>query len=123
MISLRLDYIELPAPDLEATKAFYADAFGWTFVDYGPAYAACDTGTVEIALNAQGTPAPLQTTGAEDGNGPLVLFRTDDIAAAQDVVVGAGGEIVSPDYAYPGGRRLHVRDPSGNVVGIYQPST
>ncbi len=120
MTSLRLDYIELPAPALVATKAFYADAFGWSFVDYGPTYAACTADGVEVGLNASGTPAPAQEPGAEDGNGPLVLFQTDDIGAAQDIVVGAGGEIVSPVYPYPGGQRLHVRDPSGNVVGIYQ---
>jgi predicted enzyme related to lactoylglutathione lyase len=33
------DYIELAAPDLAAAKSFYADAFGWTFTDYGPDYA------------------------------------------------------------------------------------
>ena len=33
-----IDYIELAAPDLAASKAFYAAAFGWTFTDYGPAY-------------------------------------------------------------------------------------
>lgn len=34
-----LDYVELTVPDLAAAKAFYATAFGWTFVDSGPAYA------------------------------------------------------------------------------------
>ncbi len=32
------DYVELAAPDLTAAKAFYAEAFGWEFTDYGPAY-------------------------------------------------------------------------------------
>ena len=36
----KLDYLELPATDLAQTKDFYTKAFGWTFVDYGPAYAA-----------------------------------------------------------------------------------
>ncbi len=36
----RIDYIELPATDIPATKAFYAAAFGWTFTDYGPDYVA-----------------------------------------------------------------------------------
>jgi len=31
-----IDYIELPARDIEAAKAFYSSAFGWNFVDYGP---------------------------------------------------------------------------------------
>ena len=30
------------------------------------------------------------------------------------------GEVVSPPYGYPGGRRFHFRDPSGNVLGVYR---
>ena len=40
----KLDYLEMPGGDLPATKAFYANAFGWRFVDYGPDYAAFDEG-------------------------------------------------------------------------------
>ena len=29
----KLDYLELPATDLAAHKAFYAQAFGWSFQD------------------------------------------------------------------------------------------
>ena len=36
----KIDYVEFPAGDLTAVKAFYATAFGWGFTDYGPAYAA-----------------------------------------------------------------------------------
>ena len=34
-----IDYVELPAPDLPAARAFYEQAFGWQFNEYGPAYA------------------------------------------------------------------------------------
>ena len=37
---LKIDYNELPVTDMDAAKAFYANAFGWTFEDYGPGYAA-----------------------------------------------------------------------------------
>ena len=36
----KLDYVEFPARDIAATKAFFAAAFGWRFEDYGPDYAA-----------------------------------------------------------------------------------
>ena len=29
----RIDYIELPATDVAATRRFYAEAFGWDFTD------------------------------------------------------------------------------------------
>lgn len=32
----KISYVELPARDIGATKAFYSAAFGWSFVDYGP---------------------------------------------------------------------------------------
>ncbi len=34
----KINYVELPAKDLEATKAFFQAVFGWSFVDYGPEY-------------------------------------------------------------------------------------
>lgn len=40
----KIDYIEFPGGDLPATKGFHAQAFGWTFTDYGPGYAAFDNG-------------------------------------------------------------------------------
>jgi len=36
----KMNYVEFPAKDLAATKAFFAAVFGWTFTDYGPAYTA-----------------------------------------------------------------------------------
>ncbi len=35
-----INYVELPATNLEATKAFFEAVFGWSFVDYGPDYTA-----------------------------------------------------------------------------------
>ena len=36
----KINYVELPAKDLSATKAFFQSVFGWSFVDYGPEYTA-----------------------------------------------------------------------------------
>ncbi len=38
----KINYIEIPSRDLEATKRFFGDAFGWSFVDYGPEYVAIE---------------------------------------------------------------------------------
>ena len=43
-----IDYVELPGTNLGEIKRFYAAAFGWRFVDYGPAYVAGDS--VQSAL-------------------------------------------------------------------------
>jgi predicted enzyme related to lactoylglutathione lyase len=34
-----IDYVEITVTDIQAAKDFYASAFGWSLVDYGPDYA------------------------------------------------------------------------------------
>jgi len=36
----KINYVEFPAKNIEAAKAFFNSAFGWSFVDYGPEYSA-----------------------------------------------------------------------------------
>lgn len=109
-----LDYVELTVTDLPAAKAFYGDAFGWSFVDYGPAYAgiAAPSGGGEVGgLLAAEEPRP--------AGGPLVLLYSDDLDATAEAITAAGGAILQPAYAFPGGRRLHFQDPSGNELGVW----
>ena len=120
MTAPQIDYLEVPATDLLATKAFYTTAFSWSWVDYGPGYAASGDAGIEFALNTEATVAPTPDTGSENGIGPLVLFSTKDLAATEAAVTTAGGTITSPPYEYPGGHRFHFADPSGNVLGVYQ---
>jgi len=117
---MELDYIELPAVDVAVTKTFYADVFGWDWTDYGPGYACCESTVPQVALSASAAVAPAHDAGAQDAIGPFVLLSTADIVDAQSRVTAAGGSIVSAPYDYPGGRRFHFADPSGNILGIYQ---
>ena len=39
-ISDKINYVEFPAKDIEATKFFFVEVFGWSFEDYGPEHAA-----------------------------------------------------------------------------------
>ena len=36
----KINYVEFPAKDMQATKAFFTEVFGWSFEDYGPEYTA-----------------------------------------------------------------------------------
>ena len=103
----RLNYVELPVADIREAKAFYEAAFGWSLTGFGPTYAATMTGDTDIGL--QGDPA-------EATKAPLPVIEVDDLEAALDAVTAAGGEIVRPIFAFPGGRRFQFRDPSGNEV-------
>ena len=40
----KIDYIEIPARDVAASKKFFADLFGWEFTDYGPDYTSFSDG-------------------------------------------------------------------------------
>ncbi|MCQ3807448.1 MAG: VOC family protein [Acidimicrobiaceae bacterium] len=118
---MQIDYVELPAPAFEDSKRFYSRVFGWEWTQYGPAYAACEGGSVEVGLNGGAVPAPAHAQGAEDSVGPLALLSCDDLGAKEADIAAAGGVIVSQIYPYPGGRRFHFSDPSGNILGVYQP--
>ena len=111
-----IDYVELNVTDLEATRAFYATVFGWQFNDYGPTYAGIrgPHGEDEVGgLNAAAEPDP---------GGPLVLLYSEDLDATVAGVEAAGGRIVTPPYDFPGGRRFHFADPSGNELGVWASS-
>jgi predicted enzyme related to lactoylglutathione lyase len=108
-----ISYVELKVSDLPAARAFYESAFGWQFNDYGPTYAGIRSpdGQGEVGgLNAETKPVR---------GGPLVLLYSDDLEATVSAVESAGGEVVSGPYDYPGGRRFHFTDPSGNELGVF----
>ena len=107
----RLNYVELPVTDVAAATAFYEAAFGWSLTGFGPTYAATLTGDTDIGL--QGDAA--EATGA-----PLPVIDVPSLEAAQAAVVAAGGRIVRPIFAFPGGRRFHFLDPSGNEIAAVE---
>ena len=108
----KIDYVEMPGGGLPATKAFYAQAFGWSFTDYGPDYAAfnegLDGGFYSDAEEAQ-----------EVVNHPLVILYAHDLEAMAAKVEAAGAGIVRPIFTFPGGRRFHFKDPAGNEVAVW----
>jgi predicted enzyme related to lactoylglutathione lyase len=104
-------YLELPAHDLAACKSFYEAAFGWSFQDYGPSYAAFSYSGLDGGFNAD---------PAERPAAPLAVIATPDIKAMVEVVVKAGGRITMPTFSFPGGRRFHFADPSGNELAVMQ---
>lgn len=111
MADARIDYVELPSATAhELTRAFYSKAFGWSFTDYGPTYAATTNGTTDVGL--QGDPADALST-------VLAVVRVDDLEACFDAVVNAGGTIAKPIFAFPGGRRFHFIDPSGSELAVW----
>jgi predicted enzyme related to lactoylglutathione lyase len=110
-----LDYVELVVIDLSAAKTFFSAAFGWTFNDYGPGYA----GIVSPKGDGSEVGGLLLAEEARPAGGPLVLLYSNDLDATMSGIVAAGGTILQEPYGFPGGRRLHFADPSGNELGVW----
>ncbi|PRX45001.1 hypothetical protein B0I33_110100 [Prauserella shujinwangii] len=110
------DYVELAVTDFAAAKAFYGSAFGWTFTDYGDGLAYVGfRGRGDAAHEAGG----FRRTDHVTTGGPLVLLYSADLDASVRAVRAAGGMVVQEPFAFPGGRRFHFRDPSGNELGVW----
>lgn len=106
-----IDYVEFAVRDLAAAKRFYTAAFGWQFNDYSPDYA----GIQGVDREAGG----LLQTDEPRTTGPLVIVYSDDLEASVEAVKSAGGTILKDPYAFPGGRRFHFADPSGNELAVW----
>ncbi len=104
----KLDYLEMQAAGgtLDSVKSFYSAAFRWSFTDYGPSYSAFEEG-LDGGFQSDSPAKPLP-----------VLFSTD-LERALKAVEEAGGKIVRPIYAFPGGRRFHFTDPAGNELAVW----
>ena len=49
----------------------------------------------------------------------LVVFYSADLENTQKKVVEAGGAIIKPIFSFPGGRRFHFTEPSGNEFAVW----
>jgi len=106
-------YLELPSDNVAVSKQFYQSLFGWSFRDFGPDYAEFSNSGVTGGLNG---------SGPKEGRSksPLAVIDTDDLEAMEQRVVAAGGTITLPIFAFPGGRRFHFVDPTGNELAVMQ---
>ena len=105
-----LNYVEMPVSSSGEAARFYGDAFGWTFTEYGPDYAAYEEGPCQLGLHAGELARPAQI---------LPVIEVEDLEAARDAVVAAGGKICRDIFAFPGGRRFHFTDPDGLELAVY----
>ena len=106
----RIDYIEFPASDIAATKRFYEQVFRWKFEDYGPEYASFMDGRLAGGF---------WTAPKVQAGGVLVVIYAADLEGTEAKVKSAGGKIVKETFSFPGGRRFHFSDPSGNELAVW----
>ena len=106
----KINYVELCTTDFPATEAFYSKAFGWSFQNWGQYYSFSGAG-IDGGF-AEGIPV------AGDGV-PLIILYSDNLEKTVKAIEEAGGEIIVPIFAFPGGKRFHFRDPTGNVLAVW----
>lgn len=112
----RLTHFAINTDDVDATQAFYGSVFGWQFQAYGP------PGFVQI-LDESGT-KPMgaiqqrrQLLADEPTRGFECSFDVDDVEAARERVLAAGGRILMEKFTISKvGHLIAFQDPGGNPV-------
>ena len=109
----KINYIEFPSKDLEKTKTFFSTIFAWEFQDFGPDYSA---------FSNQGLDGGFYKSDASSSTNigaALLVFYSDSLEATQSKIEKAGGKINKTIFAFPGGRRFHFTEPSGNEFAVW----
>lgn len=108
-----ISYLRVPAEDPSRSAAFYKGVLGWS-VDASRDEPSFEDGTGHVI----GHFVPGLPSAGEAGVLPYVFVESVD--ETLEKVVAHGGEVVTPPY--PEGDLLVAtfRDPSGNVIGVWQ---
>ena len=68
----KIDYVEFSAHDIQASKAFFAKVFGWTFEDFGSEYTAFANAGIEGGFFANNA-----YSRTEHGSALIVQYSDD----------------------------------------------
>lgn len=110
----KIDYLEFPACDLEATQAFFERLLAWQFQSYGPDYLDFNDGVLSGGFYRSELKSRV-----EQGATLLVLY-SEDLEQSYKQVLECGGRISQEIFSFPGGRRFHFIEPSGNELAMWQ---
>ncbi len=108
-----INYIELSACDIAAAKQFFSSAFDWQFNEYGSEYLGIRK------RNGEGECGGICRSAKVVPGGPLVILYSLDLESSFSSVQKAGGKITKEIFSFPGGRRFHFSDPSGNELAVW----
>ncbi|WKK67100.1 VOC family protein [Lutimonas zeaxanthinifaciens] len=104
------NYLEFKAGNLEEVKSFYQECFQWRFKDYGPDYTSFSNSGIAGGFERSEDPAV---------NGALVVLYHSDLESIKETILRNGGIISNEIFSFPGGRRFHFMDPSGNELAVW----
>jgi len=110
-----INYVEFPAKNIPATKEFFEQAFAWKFVDYGEEYTAFSNSGIEGGFFLS------ELVSSTASGASLLVLLSDDLEDTERRVKKAGGLISQAIFSFPGGRRFHFTEPSGNELAVWSP--
>lgn len=113
----KINYVEFPAKNIQATKSFFTKAFSWEFTDFGPDYTAFSNEGIDGGFF---TSDLASSTGSGSA---LIVFYSEKLEATLVKIEQAGGSIIKPIFSFPGGRRFHFCDPNGNEYAVWSDKT
>ena len=108
-----INYVEFPVRDPAATRKFFESVFGWQFTDWGSDYMSFRDGRMDGGFYRAEATARVET-----GSALCVLYHSD-IEGCLEKVVEAGGAVSKDIFSFPGGRRFHFLEPSGNELAVW----
>lgn len=126
MVKGTLNYLQIPAEDLDASSSFYEDVFGWTINRYPSVAPNSDqpqtgyVGFVDSSGQVGGEFVLGREPSREPGLLPSILVENiDDTLAA---VVEHGGEVAKPRTPIVEGTDWQAifRDPAGNAMALFE---
>ena len=109
----KINYVEFPSRNTAASKTFFAQAFGWTFGDYGPDYVAFHGAGINGGFFSA------ERTASSDNGSALIVFYSGSLEATERKVADAGGTITKEIFSFPGGRRFHFTEPGGSEFAVW----
>lgn len=109
----KINYIEFSSTDIQATKNFFSQVFGWSFKDFGPEYTAFSNQGIDGGFFRS------EISSSTKNGAVLVVFYSQDLEQTQEKIENANGIIVKPIFSFPGGRRFHFTEPGGNEFAVW----
>lgn len=109
----KINYVEFPCKNINATKKFFSKAFNWTFTDYGPDYTAFENQGLDGGFFTS------EQNSTTKNGAALIVFYSKALEETQAKIENAGGTIIQDIFSFPGGRRFHFTDPSDNEFAAW----
>ncbi|MEW4983914.1 MAG: VOC family protein [Cycloclasticus sp.] len=109
----KISYVEFPAKNLQATKEFFTQVFGWSFQDFGAEYTAFSNQGIDGGFFKS------ELSSSTNNGAALIVFYSNNLELTLEKITRADGHIIKPIFPFPGGRRFHFTEPSGNEFAVW----